>query len=53
MVKVVLHERGDSGVDAVAKTLAKYKTKLGRERLGNVMKNVGGGKFIKEVLASV
>jgi coenzyme F420 hydrogenase subunit beta len=38
-------------VDAVAKTLVKYKTKTGRERLGNVMKSEG--KFIKEVLASV
>jgi coenzyme F420 hydrogenase subunit beta len=38
-------------VDAVAKTLVKYKTKTGRERLGNVMKSEG--KFINEVLASV
>ena len=38
-------------IDAVAKTLAKYKTKTGRDRLGNVMKSEG--KFIKEVLASV
>ncbi|RCV63578.1 coenzyme F420-dependent sulfite reductase [Methanophagales archaeon] len=37
-------------VDAVAKTLVKYKTKPGRERLGNVINNVGEGKFIKEVL---
>jgi coenzyme F420-reducing hydrogenase beta subunit len=40
-------------IDSVAKTLVKYKTKPGRERLGNVMKNVGEGKFIKEVLDSV
>ena len=40
-------------IDAVAKTLVKYKTKPGRERLGNVMKNVGEGKFIKEVLEQV
>ncbi len=40
-------------IDAVAKTLVKYKTKPGRERLGNVMKNVGEGKFVKEVLDSV
>lgn len=38
---------------AVAKTLVKYKTKPGRQRLGNVMNNVGEGKFIKEVLDSV
>jgi coenzyme F420 hydrogenase subunit beta len=38
-------------VDAVAKTLVKYKTKPGRDRFGNVMKSEG--KFIKEVLASV
>ncbi|OYT66405.1 nitrite reductase [ANME-1 cluster archaeon ex4572_4] len=37
-------------VDAVAKTLVKYKTKPGRERLGNVMKQVGVGKFVNEVL---
>lgn len=37
-------------IDAVAKTFVKYRTKPGRERLGNVMKNVGEGKFIKEVL---
>ncbi len=40
-------------IDAVAKTLVKYKTKPGRERLGNVMKNVGEGRFIKEVLDQV
>ncbi|MEA1908399.1 MAG: 4Fe-4S binding protein, partial [Euryarchaeota archaeon] len=40
-------------IDAVAKTLVKHKTKPGRERLGNVMKNVGEGKFIKEVLDQV
>ena len=37
-------------IDAVAKTLVKYKTKPGRERLGNVMNNVGEGKFINDVL---
>ena len=40
-------------IDAVTKTFVKYRTKPGRERLGNMMKNVGEGKFIKEVLDSV
>lgn len=39
-------------IDAVAKTFVKYRTKPGRERLGNVMRNVGEGKFLKEVLIS-
>lgn len=37
-------------IDAVAKTFVKYRTKPGRERLGNVIKDVGEGKFIEEVL---
>jgi coenzyme F420-reducing hydrogenase beta subunit/ferredoxin len=37
-------------IDAVAKTFVKYRTKPGRERLGNVIQNVGEGAFIKEVL---
>ncbi len=37
-------------IDAIAGTFVKYRTKPGRERLGNVMKQVGTGKFIKEVL---
>jgi coenzyme F420 hydrogenase subunit beta len=37
-------------IDAVAGAFVKYRTKPGRERLGNVMKQVGTGKFIKEVL---
>jgi coenzyme F420-reducing hydrogenase beta subunit/ferredoxin len=36
-------------IDAVASTFVKYRTKPGRERLGNVMKQVGQGRFIKEV----
>ena len=40
-------------IDAVAQTLLKYKKKPGRERLGNVMRRVGEGKFIKEVLDAV
>ncbi|MCD4799201.1 MAG: Coenzyme F420 hydrogenase/dehydrogenase, beta subunit C-terminal domain [Methanosarcinales archaeon] len=37
-------------IDAVAGTFVKYRTKPGRERLGNVIANVGEGMFLKEVL---
>jgi len=37
-------------IDAVAGTFVKYRTKPGRERLGNVIANVGEGRFLKEVL---
>ena len=40
-------------IDAVASTFVRYRTKPGRERLGNVIKNVGEGRFIKEVLEQV
>jgi coenzyme F420 hydrogenase subunit beta len=40
-------------IDAVASTFLKYRTKPGRERLGNVIKNVGEGRFLKEVLDQV
>jgi len=40
-------------IDAVSNTFLKYRTKPGRERLGNVMRQVGEGRFIKEVLDQV
>jgi coenzyme F420 hydrogenase subunit beta len=37
-------------VDKVGKTFVKYRTKPGKERLGNIIELVGEGQFISEVL---
>ncbi|MCM1987835.1 Coenzyme F420 hydrogenase/dehydrogenase, beta subunit C-terminal domain [Methanococcoides seepicolus] len=37
-------------IDKVGKTFVKYRTKPGKERLGNIIELVGEGQFISEVL---
>ncbi|RLG24912.1 nitrite reductase [Methanosarcinales archaeon] len=39
-------------ITSVAETFTKHRTKPGRERLGNVIKRVGEGEFVKEVLCN-
>jgi coenzyme F420 hydrogenase subunit beta len=37
-------------IDKIASTFVKYRTKPGKERLGNIIELVGEGQFVREVL---
>jgi coenzyme F420 hydrogenase subunit beta len=38
-------------INKIASTFVKYRTKPGKERLGNIIELVGEGQFVREVLS--